>query len=101
MESEKLTPVVDKVAEELESAGLYRRAATRWLQVFFECSEDSERAWVSRHRLYCLSLSLMPVVKSEDNYSEIYRAVNELHREMGLELPERALRSSRVRGRRR
>lgn len=101
MESEKLTPVVDKIAEDLEKTGCYRRAATRWLQVFFECNEDSERAWVSRHRLYCLSLSLRPVVKSDDNYSEIYKAVDELHREMGLELPERAYRSYRIKGRRR
>ncbi|EMM0037458.1 PerC family transcriptional regulator [Klebsiella aerogenes] len=47
MEKETLMPVADKLAEGLESAGLYRRAATRWLEVCFECLSDPERSWVS------------------------------------------------------
>ncbi|RSW41789.1 PerC family transcriptional regulator [Klebsiella aerogenes] len=83
MENEALTPVADKLAESLENAGLYRRAATRWLQVFFECLSDSERSWVSRRRLFCLSQ--IQIRKPDDGYLDVYRAVNALHRKMGLE----------------
>ncbi|MFI4630085.1 PerC family transcriptional regulator [Klebsiella quasipneumoniae] len=66
MEKETLTPVADKLAEGLENAGLYRRAATRWLEVFFECQSDSERSWVSRRRQHCLSQ--MHTRKPDDTY---------------------------------
>ncbi|ENZ7683667.1 PerC family transcriptional regulator [Klebsiella aerogenes] len=69
MEKETLTPVADKLAEGLESAGLYRRAATRWLEVFFECLNDSERSWVSRRRQHCLSQ--MQTRKQDDTYQDI------------------------------
>lgn len=95
MEKETLTPVADKLAEGLESAGLYRRAATRWLEVFFECQSDSERSWVSRRRQHCLSQ--MQTRKPNDTYQDIYSAVSALHREMGLEqtgsIPRRRCRS--------
>ncbi len=33
--------VSDKKAEELEAKGLYRRAASRWLEVFDNCESDA------------------------------------------------------------
>jgi len=35
--------VNDKMAEELESKGLYRRAAYRWLEVFDNCDSEAGR----------------------------------------------------------
>lgn len=84
MTKEELMPVTDKVAEELEKAGLYRRAATRWLQVFFECPDDAERAWISRRRRDCLSRTQVVAIKSDESYLDVCRAVRAVHREMGL-----------------
>ncbi|HBV9912370.1 PerC family transcriptional regulator [Klebsiella aerogenes] len=81
----RLIPVIDKLAEDLENAGLYRRAATRWLDVFFECLDDSERAWVARRRLKCLNRP--HVFKANDSFPDIYRAVSALHSSMGLDHP--------------
>lgn len=36
----------DAVAEALEAAGLYRRAARRWLDVLDRCRDSEERAWL-------------------------------------------------------
>lgn len=81
----RLTPVIDKLVENLENAGLYRRAATRWLDVFFECLDDSERAWVTRRRLKCLDRP--HAFKASDSFHDIYRAVSTLHSSMGLDHP--------------
>ena len=42
--------VHDVIAEKLENAGLWRRAATRWLEVMNWCHTDAEREWVSQKR---------------------------------------------------
>lgn len=83
MTKEELIPVADKVAEDLEKAGLYRRAATRWLEVFFECQDDAERAWISRRRRECLA-RLRVFKVDDDGYLDVCRAVRTVHREMGL-----------------
>ncbi|MBT0974128.1 PerC family transcriptional regulator, partial [Salmonella enterica subsp. enterica serovar 1,4,[5],12:i:-] len=36
----------DRKAEELESKGLYRRAAARWMEVMLLCTEDDDREWI-------------------------------------------------------
>lgn len=84
MTKEELIPVADKVAEDLEKAGLYRRAATRWLEVFFECQDDAERAWISRRRRECLA-RLRVFKVDDDGYLNVYRAVRALHSKMGLD----------------
>ncbi|MGR7522431.1 PerC family transcriptional regulator [Klebsiella aerogenes] len=84
MTKKELIPVADKVAEDLEKAGLYRRAATRWLEVFFECPGDAERDWVSRRRRECLA-RLRVFKVDDDGYLNVYRAVRALHSKMGLD----------------
>ncbi|HBW8009195.1 TPA: PerC family transcriptional regulator [Klebsiella pneumoniae] len=84
MTKEELVPVTDKVAEELERAGLYRRAATRWLEVFFECAGEAERTWISRRRRECLARQRVFRV-DDDGYLNVYRAVRDLHSKMGLD----------------
>lgn len=40
--------VSDAVAERLEEAGLWRRAAARWLDVMQHCDTEAQREWVSQ-----------------------------------------------------
>ncbi|EMV8790454.1 PerC family transcriptional regulator, partial [Escherichia coli] len=42
--------ISDAVAESLENSALWRRAATRWLEVMWCCQTDEEREWISRRR---------------------------------------------------
>ncbi|WP_455817091.1 PerC family transcriptional regulator [Pseudomonas cerasi] len=42
--------VNDKKAEELEAKGLYRRAASRWLEVFDLCDTEADREWLRNRR---------------------------------------------------
>ncbi|EAX1142869.1 PerC family transcriptional regulator, partial [Salmonella enterica] len=44
----------DAVAEALEAAGLYRRAARRWLEVLDRCCDSEEWAWLAARRSQCL-----------------------------------------------
>ncbi|EHI5881727.1 PerC family transcriptional regulator [Salmonella enterica] len=46
--------VRDEKAESLEKACLYHGAALRWLIVLNQCTNQSERIWVSRRRSLCL-----------------------------------------------
>ncbi|HBU7752412.1 TPA: PerC family transcriptional regulator, partial [Klebsiella pneumoniae] len=46
--------VNDSKAEALEAKGLYRRAATRWMEVMNHCAEDEVRDWVRRRMDECL-----------------------------------------------
>ncbi|ELF1538797.1 PerC family transcriptional regulator [Salmonella enterica] len=52
----KITPeaVIDPVAQNLEAAGHWRRASTRWLLVMgdFECTE-AQREWLLLRRSGC------------------------------------------------
>ncbi|ECD0769307.1 PerC family transcriptional regulator [Salmonella enterica subsp. enterica] len=49
-----LSMVRDEKAESLEKACLYHGAALRWLIVLNQCTNQSERIWVSRRRSLCL-----------------------------------------------
>ncbi|EBM3802924.1 PerC family transcriptional regulator [Salmonella enterica] len=46
--------VRDEKVESLEKACLYHGAALRWLVVLNQCTNQSERIWVLRHRSLCL-----------------------------------------------
>lgn len=46
--------IQDEKAESLESIGCYHAAASRWLVVLNQCTNDSERKLVSRRRYMCL-----------------------------------------------
>lgn len=68
--------VVDNIAEKLESEGLWRRAASRWLDVMLLTAlSDAERDQVRQRRKYCLSC-VKPVAPLEKlDVAEIARAV--------------------------
>lgn len=46
--------VKDEKAESLEKACLYHRVASRWLIVLNQCTNQSDKLWVSRRRSLCL-----------------------------------------------
>ncbi|VTN17501.1 PerC transcriptional activator [Klebsiella pneumoniae] len=43
----------DSIAERLEACGLYRRAASRWIEVMQRCLDDEDREWIRHHRNQC------------------------------------------------
>ncbi|EEG5674316.1 PerC family transcriptional regulator [Salmonella enterica] len=63
----------------MEQAGLYRRAAARWLTVLDHCRS---REWVTRRRLWCLRQAETPRPLT-DTFTDIHRAATELQKSMG------------------
>ncbi|HCM1928323.1 TPA: PerC family transcriptional regulator [Salmonella enterica subsp. salamae serovar 39:c:e,n,x] len=47
----------DDIAEALERAGLWRRAATRWLHVFDSLNSDKGRERIAQRREVCLLIA--------------------------------------------
>lgn len=52
--------IYDDKAEKLEQAGLYRRAAARWLTVLDQCRDVSSREWIARRRRWCIEQAETP-----------------------------------------
>ncbi|HDS6912115.1 TPA: PerC family transcriptional regulator [Klebsiella oxytoca] len=78
----------DALARELEAAGLWRRAADRWLEVMLLYGlSDAQREWVRRRRKRCLSAAEPVVVKSGLNVMEILNAAKATQKRMGLSQP--------------
>lgn len=77
--------VKDKRAEALEEAGLFRRAAARWLEIFSVCS-IKEQEWIVRRRNACLARVKMKAAK-KDNFSDVARAASALQKKMGIDRP--------------
>ncbi len=50
----------DSIAERLEACGLYRRAASRWIEVMQRCLDDEDREWIRHHRNQCLKKAQRP-----------------------------------------
>lgn len=44
-------------AQRLENAGLWRRAARRWLELLDKAVDDDSREYIVRHRYYCLTMA--------------------------------------------
>ncbi|MCT4737237.1 PerC family transcriptional regulator [Raoultella ornithinolytica] len=81
----------DAVAEKLELAGLWRRAASRWLDLMLLCKTDEEREWVYRRRHTCLSNVSRPVPENKLNIHAINRAASRTQERMGLSRPKGAM----------
>ncbi|HHV7360405.1 TPA: PerC family transcriptional regulator [Morganella morganii] len=52
--------IKDSKAEVLEEAGLYYRAARRWLEVFDRCEDEQGRNYAIEQRERCLTLAGNP-----------------------------------------
>ena len=53
--------VNDSKAEALEAKGLYRRAASRWLEVFDKCDTEAGREWIRNRHNQCLGEASAPL----------------------------------------
>ncbi|EDS7589344.1 PerC family transcriptional regulator [Salmonella enterica subsp. diarizonae] len=78
----------DAVAEALEAAGLYRRAARRWLDVLDRCSDSEERAWLAARRSQCLENARKPEPATE-YFEDVYRAASDTQKRMGIHAQKR------------
>lgn len=77
--------VEDEVAQKLEDAGLWRRAAARWLDMMQHHGlTDQEREWVCLRRKHCLSCVTPPVSPEKLDIADIARAANNTLTEMGI-----------------
>lgn len=78
--------VNDSKAEALEAKGLYRRAATRWMEVMNHCAEDEARDWVRQRRDDCLQKVRRPPAKPDD-YGGLQASATRTQDRMGIGRP--------------
>ncbi|HAT1685254.1 TPA: PerC family transcriptional regulator [Klebsiella oxytoca] len=76
----------DAVAMALEQAGLYRRAARRWLEVLDSCSSGEVCDWLAARRHQCLVRACRPAPEP-DCFGDVCRAAEETQKRMGLRGP--------------
>ncbi|AHE73517.1 hypothetical protein M942_24240 [Enterobacter ludwigii] len=79
--------VSDAIAEKLENAGLWRRAAARWLAVMECCDTDAEREWVSQKRRECYARIELPVAERL-NIRAMNQAASAAQEKMGISQPD-------------
>ncbi|EOC9631762.1 PerC family transcriptional regulator [Enterobacter ludwigii] len=79
--------VSDEIAERLEREGLWKRVATRWLDVMLLCENSAEREWLSQRRCYCYAKSVHPAQSEKLGISGISRAATRTQERMGISLP--------------
>lgn len=75
--------VHDRIAEELEAKGFYRRAAARWGEVMQLVETDKERHQVTMRRLECSRKAQKPP-EPPDNFGDLRKAVDRTYAEMGI-----------------
>ncbi|PWI81099.1 PerC family transcriptional regulator [Enterobacter sp. CGMCC 5087] len=80
----------DMVAEKLENAGLWRRAAARWLEVMQLCKTDTEREQARRRRNQCLASVSRPAPEGKLGIHAINRAASRTQERMGISQPDGA-----------
>ena len=76
--------VHDRIAEELEAKGFYRRAAARWAEVMMLVETDRERERVAMRRAECYGKAQRPP-EPPDNYGDLKKAVDRTYAEMGMD----------------
>lgn len=76
----------DRKAEELESKGLYRRAAARWAEVMMLADGDKEREHAVNRRSECIRKAARPPAR-QDNFGEMRETISRAHAGMGLHQP--------------
>ena len=77
----------ETLAIELEQKGLWRRAATRWLEVMDTSEMDTERDRARKRRNHCLAQLKRPVPEKCDS-AGVNRAANATLARMGLDKPD-------------
>ena len=75
--------VHDRIAEELEAKGFYRRAAARWGEVMRLVSTDKEREQGAMRRLEC-SLKAQRPPEPPDDLGALKRSVDRTENPMGI-----------------
>ena len=70
----------DSIAERLEASGLYRRAASRWIE------NDDDREWIRHHRNQCLKKAQRPPAPKEE-FADLHQAAKETQYRMGIAKP--------------
>lgn len=78
--------VSDPIAEKLESRGLFLRAASRWLEVFYQCETEAGREWIRCRRNECLAKRVRAATLN-DTFGDVAKAANETQQRMGLARP--------------
>ncbi|HEB6950170.1 TPA: PerC family transcriptional regulator [Salmonella enterica subsp. enterica serovar Hvittingfoss] len=78
----------DAVAEALEAAGLYRRAARRWLDVLDRCRDSEKRAWLAARRRQCLEKARKPEPAAE-HFGDVCQAASDTQKRMGIDSQKR------------
>lgn len=88
----------DEAAHKLEAAALWRRAASRWLDVMQHHSlTDQQRDRIRQYRKYCLSC-VKPINSPEKmDVTEIARAAKAAQERIGASQPDKA--AFRLKGR--
>lgn len=79
--------VKDEKAEYLENAGLFRRAADRWLDILPEHNTKCQE-WIIQRRNVCLSKARRVRKVNKDNFVDVSRAASALQKKMGLDRPD-------------
>lgn len=83
--------VEDEVAQKLEAMGLWRRAASRWLDIMQSHDlSDKQREWVRQRRKNCLSCAKPISSPDKLDVAEIVRAAKATQERMGLSQPDGA-----------
>lgn len=76
---------IDLKAISLEKKSLWRRAASRWLDVMMISElSDEQRLWVYHRRCYCLSKISDRVFNVKFQYYDILLAARALEKKMGI-----------------
>jgi len=77
--------VNDRIATLLEQKGLWRRAASRWLDVImYDELSDEQRLWIRCRRIYCLSRLLRKTSDIHFRTDEVLQAARATEARMGI-----------------
>ncbi|EEZ4499076.1 PerC family transcriptional regulator [Escherichia coli] len=76
--------IKDRKAEELESKGLYRRAAARWAEVMTLADGDKEREHAANRRSECIRRAARPPATT-DRFGDLRQAVKRTHSALGMD----------------
>lgn len=80
--------VHDRVAEKLEAAGLWRRAASRWLEVMSQYGNTaSQLEWLRLRRVYCQKQLTAPEPSGKQEVTSVSKAATATLAKMGLNRP--------------